>query len=226
MSKEILSKEILSKENLITTSSGKSYIANKIFLLFLGIIIIVISSSGYYTKKHCLENTKIAINSRMVEFFMGFGTGLIFYILCDLLKIVSVPIIIILGIFLSIVGSVYSNLFDKMKPECLDNTMGFELSMGLLGCGIGIITFALLYKALIFIKNPLTKIRIISLITSIFIIIIPSIIINMINKCDNYDTETDMEEIKTRKTTQIVILVLSILVFIGICVSFYFLPPI
>lgn len=219
-----LSPKLSNNKLSIITGGGVSNV-NKLFILLLGVIIIVVSSSGYYTKKHCLDK-KIAINSRIVEFFMGFGVGLIFYILCDLLKIVSVPIIIILGLFLTVIGSVFINVYGKMKPECTEDTIGPELSMGLLGCGIGIITFALLYNGLNFIKNPLTKIRIIALITSIFIIIIPSVIINMINKCDKYDSDTEMEKIKSRKTFQIISLVLSILVFIGISVSFYFIPPI
>ena len=212
-------------DKLYNITGGDVSIINKMFILVLGLIIIAVSSAGYYTKKHCTDKN-IGINSRMIEFFMGFGVGLIFYIICDLLKIVSVPIIIILGLFLSVIGSVFINVYGKMKSECIDNSMGPELSTGLLGCGIGIITFALIYNGLNFIKDPFTKIRIIALITSIFLIVIPSIIINMINKCDNYDPDTKMEKIKSRKSIQIFSLVLSILVFIGICVSFYFIPPI
>ena len=114
-----------------------------------------------------------------------------------------------------------------MTKECNKNTIGSELSFGILGCGIGIISFAILYNGMFFIKNPITKIRIIALIISIFLITIPSVIINMINKCgDNYNAEVNKNTITSIKTGQIISLVISILVFIGICVSFYFIPPI
>ena len=204
---------------------GKGTIIDKIFIMTLAIIIIAVSASGYYTKQHCLEKG-ISINSSMIEFFVGFGTGLIFYIIFDLLKIISVPIIIILGLFLSIIGGIYANIYTTMNPDCVKNTIGPELSFGILGCGVGILTFAILYNGLGFIKNPVTKIRIVGLIVTIFLITIPSIIINMINKCgDNYDSDVDKDKIKSVKTAQIVSLVISILVFIGICVSFYFIPP-
>ena len=205
---------------------GKGTIIDKIFIMVLAVIIIAVSASGYYTKQHCLEKG-ISINSNMIEFFVGFGTGLIFYIIFDLLKIISVPIIIILGLFLSIIGGIYANIYTTMNADCVKNTIGPELSFGILGCGIGILTFAILYNGLGFIKNPVTKIRIVGLIVTIFLITIPSIIINMINKCgDNYDSDVDKDKIKSVKTAQIVSLVISILVFIGICVSFYFIPPV
>ena len=205
--------------------SGNVSIFNKVFVLFMAIIIIAVSSSGYYIKKHCTDKN-ININSSMIEFFMGFGTGLIFYIFFDMLKILSIPIIIILGLFLSVIGSIYVNIYTKMDTKCTENSMITELSIGILGCGIGIITFALLYTALNFVKNPLTRIRFVALITSVFLIIIPSIIINMTNKCTDYDESVNKDTVKSVKISQIVSLVLSILLFVGICISFYFIPPI
>jgi hypothetical protein len=208
-----------------TVTGGKVSILNKLFIVLLGIIIIAVSSSGYYVKKHCGDKN-ITINSSMVEFFMGFGTGLLFYVIFDTLKIVSVPIIIILGLFLSVIGGMYINIYNRMNTECTENSMAPELSIGILGCGIGIITFALLYTILNFLKNPVTRIRIVALITCTFLIIIPSIIINMINKCSAYDDSVDQKTISSHKTAQIVSLVLSLLAFVGICVSFYFIPPV
>jgi len=205
--------------------SGNISILNKVFILFMAIIIIAVSSSGYYIKKHCTDKN-ININSSMIEFFMGFGTGLIFYIIFDILKIVSIPIILILGLFLSVVGSMYVNIYSKMDTKCTEDSMISELSIGILGCGIGIIMFALLYTALNVVKNPLTRIRFVALITSIFLIIIPSIIINMTNKCTDYDESVNIDTIKSIKISQIVSLILSILLFVGICISFYFIPPI
>jgi hypothetical protein len=198
---------------------SRGSILNKLFLLFLGIIIIAVSSSGYYVKKHCTDPS-IKINSTIVEFFMGFGTGLIFYIVFDILKIVSDPIIVIFGLFLSVIGSIYINVYNKMGPECTENTIGPELSIGILGCGIGIITFALLYTVLNFLKNPIIKMQIISLITTIFLIIIPSIIINMTNKCSQYDDNVDQKTLSSLKTGQIITLVIGLLIFVGICISF------
>ncbi len=199
--------------------SSRGSILNKLFLLFLGIIIIAVSSSGYYVKKHCTDPS-IKINSTIIEFFMGFGAGLIFYIFFDILKIVSDPIIVIFGLFLSVIGSIYINVYNKMGPECTENTIGPELSIGILGCGIGIITFALLYTVLNFLKNPIIKMQIISLITTIFLIIIPSIIINMTNKCSQYDDNVDQKTLSSLKTGQIITLVIGLLIFVGICISF------
>ena len=213
-------------KNIFNTQkvSGTVSILNKIVILFMAIIIIAVSSSGYYIKKHCTDKN-ININSSMIEFFMGFGTGLIFYIVFDILKIVSIPIIVILGLFLSVIGSIYVNIYSKMDSKCTEDSMITELSIGILGCGIGIIMFALLYSVLNFVKNPITKSRVVALITSIFLIIIPSIIINMTNKCSNYDDSVNENTVKSIKIAQIVSLVLSILVFIGICISFIYIAP-
>ena len=203
---------------------GKGTILVKLVILVLAILIIVISSSGYYVKKYCKEES-IGINSSMVQFFMGFGTGLLFYLVFDVLKIVTVPIIIILGLFLSVIGGIYVNIYSKMATECKKDTIGSELSFGMLGCGIGILTFVILYNALRFIPTDTLRWRIIGLIFTIFLIIIPSIIINMINKCgDNYENDADKNKIKSIKTGQIVSLVISIIVIIAICASFYFYP--
>ena len=114
-----------------------------------------------------------------------------------------------------------------MTKECKKDTLGSELSFGLLGCGIGILTFVILYNGLGFIKIVSLKWRIMALIFAIFLIVIPSIIINMINKCgDNYENDVDKNKISSIKTGQIVSLVISIIVFIAICVSFYFIPPV
>jgi len=208
------------------SSIGGGSTIDKLIIAVLAILIIIISSTGYYVKKYCKEES-IGINSSMIQFFMGFGTGLIFYLIFNVLKIVSVPIIIILGLFLSIIGSIYVNIYSKTTKECKKDTIGPELSFGMLGCGIGILTFVILYNGLGFIKGPTLKMRIIALIFTVFLIVIPSIIINMINKCgDNYADDVDNNKIKSIKTAQIVSLVLSILIFIGICVSFYFIPPI
>lgn len=211
--------------SLMNVTGGEGSFFNKTFILVLSVIIIAISSSGYYIKKHCTDKN-ININSSMVEFFMGFGTGLLFYVVFDILKIVSVPIIVIFGLFLSIIGSMYVNIYNKMDTKCTENSMAPELSIGILGCGIGIISFALLYNALNFVKEPLTRIRILALIITIFLIIIPSIIINMTNKCSQYDQSVNTNNINVLKTSQIVTLVLSLLGFVGICISFYFIPPI
>lgn len=211
---------------LPNVSVGKGSIINKLVIIVLAILIIIISSSGYYVKKYCKEES-ISINSSMIQFFMGFGTGLIFYVIFDLLKIISVPIIIILGLFLSIIGSIYVNIYSKMSKECKKDTVGPELSFGMLGCGIGIITFVILYNSLRFITIQSLKWRIIALIFTIFLIVIPSIIINMVNKCgDNYENDVDKNKISSVKKGQIASLVLSILIFIAICVSFYFYPPV
>lgn len=209
------------KDNVL---GGKVFILNKLFILLLSIIIIAVSSSGYYVKKHCTDKN-IAINSSMVEFFMGFGTGILFYAFFDMIKIVSIPIIVIFGLFLCVIGGMYINIYNKMNTECTENSMAPELSIGILGCGIGIITFALLYNGLNFVKNPLTRIRVVALITCVFLIIIPSIIINMTNKCSQYEDSVDQKTISSHKTGQIVSLVLSLLALVGICVSFYFVPP-
>lgn len=204
----------------------KGTIIDKLVIVVLAILIIVISSSGYYVKKYCKEES-IGINSSMIQFFMGFGTGLLFYIIFDLLKIVKVPIIIIFSLFLSVIGGIYVNIYSKMSNECKKDTIGPELSFGMLGCGIGIITFLILYNSLAFITIESLKWRIIGIIFTIFLIVIPSIIINMINKCgDNYNNDVDKNKIGSIKTGQIVSLVLSILIIIAIGVSFYFYPPV
>ena len=211
------------KDSLLGTG-GKGTILIKLVILVLAILIIVISSSGYYIKKYCKEES-ISINSSMIQFFMGFGTGLIFYLIFDVLKIVRVPIIIMLGLFLSVIGGIYVNMYSKMSTECKKDTIGQELSFGMLGCGIGILTFVLLYNSLAFITIDSLKWRIMAIIFTIFLIIIPSIIINMINKCgNNYESNIDNSKVKSIKTGQIVSLVLSIVVIIGIGVSFYFKP--
>ena len=89
---------------------GGGTIIDKILIIVLAILIIIISSSGYYVKKYSKEES-IGINSSMIQFFMGFGTGLIFYIVFNLLKILSTPNIIILGLFLSVIGEAYMLIF-------------------------------------------------------------------------------------------------------------------
>ena len=97
--------------------------------------------------------------------------------------------------------------------------------MGLLWSGIGIITFAILYALLRkFTHSGDLKYRIIALVISIILIIIPSVNINMINKCDNYETDTDKHRIERDKTGQIIGLVIGVLLFLGICISFKAIP--
>jgi H+/Cl- antiporter ClcA len=224
--RETLGSKVSPLDKIPSIGVGKGTIIDKLVIIVLAILIIIISSSGYYVKKYCKEES-ISINSNMIQFFMGFGTGLLFYIIFDLLKIVSVPIIIILGLFLSVIGSIYVNIYSKMSKECKKDTIGPELSFGMLGCGIGILTFVILYNSLSFIKIQSLKWRIIGIIFTIFLIVIPSIIINMINKCgDNYENDADKSKIGSIKTAQIVSLVLSILIIIAIGVSFYFYPPV
>jgi hypothetical protein len=215
-------------DNTEEYTNGKKDYKGLAFIFFLSILIIVVSSSGYYTKKHCLENKKIYINSRMVEFFMGFGTGLMIYTLCVLVSgnTAISAILIIVGLFLSIIGSVFISSYDKMKPDCIEDTTGPELSMGLLGSGIGIITFSILYGLLTrSTKSSDLKYRILALVISIILIIIPSVNINMINKCDKYETDTDMHRIGTEKTVQGIALGIGVLLFLGICISFKVRPP-
>ena len=204
----------------------KGTILVKLVIAVLAILIIVISSSGYYVKKFCKEES-IGININIIQFFMGFGTGLLFYLIFDVLKIIKVPIIIILGLFLSVLGGIYVNIYSKMSIECKKETIGPELSFGMLGCGIGILTFLIMYNGLSFIQIKTLKWRIMALIFTVFLIVIPSIITNMVNKCgDNYEKNVDKSKISSIKTGQIVSLVLSIIFFIAICVSFYFYPPV
>ena len=201
---------------------GKGTIFLKLVIAVLAILIIVISYSGYYVKKYCKEES-IDNNSNMIQFFIGFGTGLLFYLIFDVLKIIKVPIIIILGLFLSILGSIYVNIYSKTSKECKKDTIGPELSFGMLGCGIGILTFVIMYNGLNFIPNQTLKWKIMALIFTVFLVIIPSIIINMVNKCgDNYEKNVDKSKINSIKTGQIVSLVISTLIFIAICASFYF----
>lgn len=213
-------------DKLSSIGVGKGTILVKLFIAVLAILIIVISSSGYYVKKYCKEES-IGINVNMIQFFMGFGTGLLFYLIFDVLKIIKVPIIIILGLFLSVLGGIYVNIYSKMSTECKKDTIGPELSFGMLGCGIGILTFVIMYNGLSFIPSKTLKWRIMAIIFTVFLIVIPSIIINMVNKCgDNYENNSDKSKISSIKTGQIVSLVLSIITIIAICVSFYFYPPV
>jgi len=75
------------------------------------------------------------------------------------------------------------------------------------------------------VKNPLTKGRFVALFSAIFLIIIPSVIFNMRQKCKNESTWVDSTKDKNISGANIAGFVIGSLITLGILISFWYIPP-
>lgn len=196
---------------------------NKVIIVIIAVFIILMATGGVVIKKNCsLESADI--NKKIIEFFMGFGSGMLIYAILDVFNIASLPVILLLSLFLSVYGSILVYSVDNLGDGCKSNLLR-ELSMGLLGCGIGMLYYALLNIMMSVVKNPLTKGRLIALFSAIFLIIIPSVIFNMRQKCKNESTWVDSTKDKNISGANIAAFVIGSLITLGILISFWYIPP-
>ena len=211
----------------MSNMSGKlksGSIINKIMIIAIAVFIIVMAVGGIVIKKNCsVESANI--NKKIIEFFTGFGSGMLIYAILDILNIASIPVIMLLSLFLSIYGSILVYSVNHLGANCEKTDLIRELSMGLLGAGIGMLYVALLNVMMTLIKNPLTKGRLIALMSSIFLIIIPSVILNFRQKCKDQSMWVDATKDKNITTGSAVGLTIGSLITIGILISFYYIPP-
>ena len=196
---------------------------NKVIIVIIAVFIILMAAGGVVIKKNCsLESADI--NKKIIEFFMGFGSGMLIYAILDIFNIASLPVILLLSLFLSVYGSILVYSVDHLGDGCKSNLLR-ELSMGLLGCGIGMLYYALLNIMMSVVKNPLTKGRLIALFSAIFLIIIPSVIFNMRQKCKNESIWVDSTKDKNISGANIAGFVIGSLITLGILISFWYIPP-
>ena len=196
---------------------------NKVIIVIIAVFIILMATGGVVIKNNCsLESADI--NKKIIEFFMGFGSGMLIYAILDIFNIASLPVILLLSLFLSVYGSILVYSVDHLGDGCKSNLLR-ELSMGLLGCGIGMLYYALLNIMMSVVKNPLTKGRLIALFTAIFLIIIPSVVFNMRQKCKNESTWVDSTKDKQISGANIAGFVIGSLITLGILISFRYIPP-
>ena len=196
---------------------------NKVIIVIIAVFIILMAAGGVVIKKNCsLESADI--NKKIIEFFMGFGSGMLIYAILDIFNIASLPVILLLSLFLSVYGSILVYSVDHLGDGCKSNLLR-ELSMGLLGCGIGMLYYALLNIMMSVVKNPLTKGRLIALFLAIFLIIIPSVVFNMRQKCKNESTWVDSTKDKQISGANIAGFVIGSLITLGILISFRYIPP-
>jgi hypothetical protein len=195
---------------------------NKILIIAIAVFIIVMAVGGVVIKKNCsLESANI--NKKIIEFFTGFGSGMLIYAILDILNIASIPVIMLLSLFLSIYGSILVYSVNHLGANCEKTDLIRELSMGLLGAGIGMLYYASLNVMMNLIKGPITKGRVIALMSSIFLIIIPSVILNFRQKCKKESTWVDATKDKNITTGSAVGLTIGSLITIGILISFRFI---
>jgi hypothetical protein len=211
-----------SVSNMATKFKSGSMI-NKIIIVIIAVFIILMAIGGVVIKKNCsLESADI--NKKIIEFFMGFGSGMLIYAILDVFNIASLPVILLLSLFLSVYGGILVYSVNHLGDGCQNNLLR-ELSMGLLGCGIGMLYYALLNIMMSVVKNPLTKGRFVALFSAIFLIIIPSVIFNMRQKCKNESTWVDSTKDKNISGANIAGFVIGSLITLGILISFWYIPP-
>jgi hypothetical protein len=196
---------------------------NKIIIVVIAIFIILMAAGGVSIKKNCsLDSANI--NKKIIEFFMGFGSGMLIYGILDVFNIVSLPVILIISLFLSVYGAILVYSINHLDAKC-ESSLLRELSMGLMGAGIGMLYYALLNMMLSMLKNPLTKGRLIALLTSIFLIVIPSVVFNMRQKCRGESSWVDPQKDKQISSLNIAGFVVGGVVTLGILISFWYIPP-
>jgi hypothetical protein len=133
-------------------------------------------------------------------------------------------VILLISLFLSVYGGILVYSVNHLSVGCESNLLR-ELSMGLLGCGIGMLYYALLNIMMSVVKNPLTKGRFVALFSAIFLIIIPSVVFNMRQKCKNESTWVDSIKDKNISGINIAGFVIGSLITLGILISFAYIPP-
>ena len=209
--------------NMATKFKSGSMI-NKIIIVIIAVFIILMATGGVVIKKNCsLESADI--NKKIIEFFMGFGSGMLIYAILDVFNIASLPVILLLSLFLCVYGGILVYSVNHLGVNCEKTDLIRELSMGLLGCGIGMLYYALLNIMMSTVKNPLTKGRFVALFSAIFLIIIPSVIFNMRQKCKNESTWVDSTKDKNISGINIAGFVIGSLITLGILISFWYIPP-
>ena len=207
--------------NMATKFKSGSMI-NKIIIVIIAVFIILMATGGVVIKKNCsLESADI--NKKIIEFFMGFGSGMLIYAILDVFNIASLPVILLLSLFLCVYGGILVYSVNHLGVNCEKTDLIRELSMGLLGCGIGMLYYASLNVMMNLIKGPITKGRVIALMSSIFLIIIPSVILNFRQKCKKESTWVDATKDKNITTGSAVGLTIGSLITIGILISFRFI---
>lgn len=200
-------------------------IKSEFVLISIACIIMIISSFGYSIKSKCESND---INPNVVltvRGFMGIGTGIILYSFLWMLKLANGPIIIMLALLLITIGSINMYSYNKLSDECKATAeLSADLSVGLIGTGIGMIIHLLAYNGInhIFSLNTtlnsgLNKFRYLTMVICVISIIVSSLVINMANSCSKIK---EGESISAQKNGAVGGLVIFILVFIGILISF------
>ena len=110
---------------------------SEIILIIISILIITVSSIGYYVIQTNYKEDAIKKEELAIKGIIGFGIGLIIYILlCKLFNPINMLILSI--IFISI-GSIYINDYNNLSEDCKKTIkISDTISTVLIGLGVGI----------------------------------------------------------------------------------------
>lgn len=213
-------KTIMKKKDEIL---GHFYSNTSLLMVFIiGILTIVVGSLSMQIYNDCPPTTSssnIFANKLGTTFAIGFGIGICLFALFHFLfKYTSNLPIILISLILIAIPSWNIHNIDNLKTNCsvanVDSQLDYALVM--LGAGIGMMLGMIMT---VLPMRALLKIRIFSVLLTMIMIVFSIIGINTYQKCDK-PTKS-----KTPLTGLGVILGLSLLIFVGVLVSFYFVPP-
>lgn len=173
---------------------GETNIGHKILLLIAGIAIMVIGSVSVDMMNDCEKykdgNTYIH-HKRFLSTTLGIGVGLVLFAL--LKGFIDYTQIEVLGLIITILSSIAVISQNKLANECSSDTdlqTDYRLWYGLLGCGIGLLSFGLVMYLIgkTGIKNGP---KIVSMVANILSLTIGSVAINLNGKCEVKKTESN-----------------------------------
>jgi uncharacterized membrane protein len=201
-----------------------------IFFIIIGALLIYIGYLGLSIYGSCPSNNTAGINKSASAFAIGFGAGILAYVIILILSKIglsgpSIPIIVfsLVIIIASIIAIERSN---KLKGNCTTQTIesSQDAILALLGIGFGVLITYITLAIFGFIGGvesvafDLIKYRIFAIILCLFVIGFASININTYNKCGSSETQ------KSNRNFSIGVLVAAIVILILVVISFFLLP--
>ncbi len=201
----------IQKESFAKPTSPGASILSTIFVVLLSIIALVIGSFSLRIYGACSESQRPAalINYYVSAFAMGFGVGMLTYLLLNATISLSAKIpLIVLCLLLIGIGSVNLYYFNQGNQS-----VGRAINTGLLGVGIGLIIA--LSLGLIGAIPVTLRLQILGIILSLSVVIFSIFGINTYQKCNQPPAvRTDLIIIS-------VMLAIALLLLIGAIGSFF-----
>lgn len=184
-----------------------------IVLLILGSMLIALGVLGLNVVKACPDTIKagLTVNHAIISFSLGMGVGIIAFLILNLVFSYSTRIpLILLSLLTVLVGSINVSYLNSNDLASLK-----VFNVALIGLGAGLfISFAFSLVG----GGVISSLRFLALFLSIAIIVFTSVIINTFNSCDK------PEQAAASNNWAIFLLVIAIIMFILVAVSFYFYP--